>query len=288
MKKYKYIYVEITNVCNLNCSFCPPTTRIKRFMSVDDINIIIKNIKNRTDNVYLHVKGEPLLHPQLNEIFELFNENNISVNITTNGTLIAKNQKILLNAKNIKRINFSLQSMENNDITEQKQYIEDIINFIKIIIPLKKTACTLRIWNIDDINLSKNAVIQSILNEFNVNAEILNKKNNFMITDFLHINIQDKFEWPDISSENTDENGYCYALKDQLAILSDGTVTACCLDHNGIINLGNIFEQSLNEIQQSERFNDISIGFSRNLAVEELCKHCTYKQRLKKNRVKNT
>ena len=62
---FKKIYIEITNVCNLNCKFCPPTKRAKEFMALDQFEIIIKQIHNETNLVALHVKGEPLLHPPI-------------------------------------------------------------------------------------------------------------------------------------------------------------------------------------------------------------------------------
>ena len=36
MKKYKKIYIEITNNCNLNCSFCSKVNRAKRNMTLDE------------------------------------------------------------------------------------------------------------------------------------------------------------------------------------------------------------------------------------------------------------
>ena len=72
-------------------------------------------------------------------------------------------------------------------------------------------------------------------------------------------------------------HGYCYGLKDQLAILVDGTVVPCCLDDEGSMKLGNIFEQSLDDIINGERARRIIEGFQKRIAVEELCQKCSYK-----------
>jgi len=60
-------------------------------------------------------------------------------------------------------------------------------------------------------------------------------------------------------------------------ILVDGTVVPCCLDGEGVINLGNIHESDFSQIVESERANNIFNGFSRREAVEELCRKCGYR-----------
>ena len=82
-KRFKKVYIEITNVCNLKCSFCLEGRRKKEFIDIDRFEHIIKEIKNYTNLITLHVKGEPLLHPKLEQILEICKKNNIFVNITT-------------------------------------------------------------------------------------------------------------------------------------------------------------------------------------------------------------
>jgi radical SAM protein with 4Fe4S-binding SPASM domain len=62
-------------------------------------------------------------------------------------------------------------------------------------------------------------------------------------------------------------------------VLCDGTVVPCCLDGNGVMALGNIFDTPLSEILSTPRATAIFEGFNRRIAVEELCKHCNYKER---------
>ena len=95
MKKNKKIYIEITNNCNLNCSFCPKTKRTKEYMSIENYEEILKKINNYTDYIYLHVKGEPLLHPKIIDIIKLSEKYNLKVNLTTNGSLFPKYAKEL-------------------------------------------------------------------------------------------------------------------------------------------------------------------------------------------------
>jgi len=67
LKTFKKVYIEITSVCNLACSFCPPTARAKGLIKVEQFNKILDEIRPHTKYIYLHVKGEPLLHPRIDQ-----------------------------------------------------------------------------------------------------------------------------------------------------------------------------------------------------------------------------
>ena len=53
----------------------------------------------------------------------------------------------------------------------------------------------------------------------------------------------------------------------------------CCLDGEGVINLGNVDDTDFGEIITNERSTNIIEGFSRREAVEELCRKCGYRKR---------
>ena len=88
-----------------------------------------------------------------------------------------------------------------------------------------------------------------------------------------------KFEWPNDKREAAKGETFCYGLRDQVGILVDGTVVPCCLDGEGQIALGNLFNQPFEEIITSERSKRIYDGFSNRQAVEKLCQSCTYAKR---------
>ena len=102
---------------------------------------------------------------------------------------------------------------------------------------------------------------------------------DFKLAQKTFLQLANKFEWPDISKDMDNEKVFCYGLRNQFAILVDGTVVPCCLDNQGQINLGNIFKTSLKDILNSERAKNIYEGFSNRKAVEDLCKRCQYAQR---------
>ena len=271
MKKYKKIYIEITNICNLSCSFCSKDNRVKESVSIEKFEEILKKINDYTDYVYLHVKGEPLLHPKLTEILDLAYKYNKHVNITTNGTLL-KEKIDILNHKAVRQINISLHS-ENN----KENYLDDIYNVVE---NLKEKIIVLRYWTID--NKKSTGIVERILKLYKLSTNSVDKR--IKIRNNLFLDKAEEFIWPDLDNNYYNEIGTCYALKDQLAILVDGTVVPCCLDSKGIINLGNIYREDLTEIINSKRYQTMKTSFQNRKCSEELCKKCSFKERLLTNK----
>ena len=237
-KRFKKIYVEITNKCNLNCSFCGSTNLPIKEMSIDEFRIVIEKIKPYTDYIYLHVKGEPLLHSKLDEILDITDKENIKVNITTNGTLIKNKAAILNNHKSIRQINVSLHS-ENT----LNNYFEDVFSTCKTL--STKMFISYRIWTLDNYKLDKKStnIVDKIIEHYKLSPLIVNKIKNaksIKIDNNTFVNKENLFIWPDKNIDNNID-GYCYGLDTHIGILSNGTVVPCCLDSDGIINLGNIF-----------------------------------------------
>ena len=262
-KRFSKIYVEITNYCNLNCSFCSKDNVSKKEMSVLEFSLVISKIKSYTDNVYLHVKGEPLLHSSLNEILDVCDKNKINVLITTNGTLLEKNKDILL-SHHIKQINISLHS-ENSFIDYYKKVFETCEELSK------KMTIIYRIWTLKSLKLddiSTNVVDKIITIKYYINY----------IRDNIYIDKDYEFIWPKITNKKSDY-GTCLGTKNHIAILSNGNVTPCCLDSSGIITFGNIFKDSMQNILDSKLFKEINGGFKNRKVIHDLCKSCTYKDR---------
>lgn len=269
--KFKKIYIEITNICNLNCSFCSPSKRLKKSITTEQFEEILKKIDDYTDYIYLHVKGEPLLHKDLEKLLDLSHKYNKQVNITTNGTFI-KEKASILNHKAVRQINISLHSENNKD-----NYLNDIFEAVDL---LSNKIIVLRYWTLkNQSDLPK--IVDDVFKHYNINEK---EKNHIKIRKDLYLDRAEEFIWPSLDNDYYNENGYCYALKDQLAILVDGTVVPCCLDGEGIINLGNIYKTTMDIITTSERFTNMKKCFSNRKACEELCKRCSFKNRLLKNK----
>ena len=292
MRKYKKVYLEITNVCNLKCDFCPETKREAEFMSETTFNHILDQIKPYTDYIYLHVKGEPLLHPNLGSLLDISYEKGFKVNITTNGTLIDKVADTLIEKPAVRQINFSLHSFDGNEkAISKEQYIDSILNFSGRAIVESNIIISLRLWNLDDALLTEDQrdrnleIIHKIEENFKLPYKIqgnLSETKALKIGDKVYLNHDYEFKWPDLKEEEDFSKGSCYGLKDQVAILVNGTVVPCCLDGDGIINLGNIHELEFADIINGERAENIRLGFCNNNVVEELCRKCGYRKRFNK------
>lgn len=288
MRTFKKVYIEITSVCNLACSFCPPTARAKGLIKVEQFNKILDEIRPHTKYIYLHVKGEPLLHPRIDQLLDAAHEKGFKVNITTNGTLIKKNRDKILGKPALRQINFSLHSFDGHEGSENREkYLGDILDFVRESKEYN-TIISYRLWNLQkdhvtDIAARRNRETLEILeNEYNLDYRIEEKVQpgkGVKIANNVYLNQDHEFKWPSLLEPEDEGKGFCHALRSQAAILVDGTVVPCCLDGEGVINLGNVNETSFTDIVQGERANNIVDGFSRREAVEELCRKCGYRQK---------
>ena len=263
--RFKKIYIETTNLCNLNCDFCIKR-RKKEIMTIQNFKIILSKIKNYTNYIYLHILGEPLLNPKLNEFILLASNEGFNINITTNGYLIDK----IKDNKNIRQVNISLHSFDVKYNVELKKYLNNIFDSVEELIK-NDTYISLRLW-------VKNKYSEDIINEVNNYYKVNITKNN-KIKENLFFNFEKQFIWPDLNNSYYNESGKCYGLTDHIGILVDGTIVPCCLDTLGIINLGNIFKEEIDEILNKKTVIKMIEGFKNNKKEMELCKHCNFLER---------
>ena len=279
-KQFAKVYIEITNVCNLDCSFCHGTNRKGGFIDVDKFALFAKKAEPYTDHVYLHVMGEPLLHPQLGEIIDAASHAGLKASITTNGTLLEKKLPLLLKkASKLYKISISLHSFEANSGVDINSYLDTCIKAAKAL-GEAGVISVLRLWNLDGLSQSrpKNAENENILNrlktyfpdEWSVN------RSGEKIGNRVYLEWGEKFDWPDLSATDYGSQGYCYAMKDHIAVLFDGHVIPCCLDADGIMELGDLNTQDLAEILSSEKAALITHGFANRTLVHPLCRRCGF------------
>ena len=289
MKKLKKVYIEITNISNMSCSFCPGTSRKHAFMEAGEFETILKKLTGITEHIYFHVMGEPLLHPQLARFLELSKVYGFKVNITTNGVLIKKQVNTLIKSPALRQVSFSLHSHEKiscEDIIDS--YLKNIFDFTRLALSKSSISVSYRLWNITSENAGAfNVFIAEKLEQyfkpgFSV-IEAIKSKNRISICDRVFLNSADVFNWPSTTKEEACSNAFCLGMRDQAAVLVDGTVVPCCLDCEGVINLGNIFNEDLMHIINGKRAKALYDGFTGRRAVEELCKRCIYRTRVSNN-----
>ena len=263
---YKKVYIEITNNCNLKCDFCIKNSRPNKFMDLDEFNIILNKLKKYTKYLYFHILGEPLLHPKINEFIDVGSQN-FNINITTNGYLIER----IKDNKNIRQLNISLHSYDRRYGVSLEKYMKNIFNVVDKL--SEYTYISYRFWL---KNKYTDDMLDMINKKYNVDLNVENIKNNTTINKNIFISINEEFIWPDLNNNYYNEVGTCYALRDHIGILVDGTIVPCCLDSKGIIKLGNIFEDCLENVIKSKRYSDMLDGFKNNKKCELLCKKCKY------------
>lgn len=272
---YSRVYVEITNICNLRCSFCHGHNRAPRRMSEQEFSCVLDRLEGVTNHVYYHLMGEPLLHPELPNFIRLANARGFRSVITTNGTLLDRVGSELIAAKPHK-VSISLHSSEGESDEAHACYMQKVIDFADVA-SRAGIIVVLRMWN-RGFDGGKNEEIFARLQE-SFEGEWAENTRGVRIRDKLHVEWGDRFAWPDKEIPSLGDEVFCYGLKDHFGILCDGTVVPCCLDSDGVIALGNVFEQPISEILSSPRAKAMVEGFATRHATEELCRRCGYARR---------
>ncbi|MBP5342733.1 radical SAM protein [bacterium] len=271
-------YLEITNICNLSCDFCHKTNRSPMMMKMEDFLVILNKLKGNIKYLYFHLMGEPLLHENISDFISISKNFGFIPILTTNGTKISNSYAKLIESCPYK-INISLHSLDSSNYSNINNYLDSIINFTKEIIK-KGTIVNLRLWNLGYNNSRNSYIISYIIDSFK--SDINKISSGYKISDKVYIDLDDKFDWPDLNHKSYQEKSFCHALRDQIGILVDGTVVPCCLDADGILNLGNIYKNDFNDIITSSKAKLIYDGFTNHTPKEELCKRCGYINETKK------
>ncbi len=279
--RFKRVYVEITNICNLNCSFCPPTKKPPQMMSVEQFTHIASQLPPYTEYIYLHIKGEPLLHKNLKEILDVCKRYNLMVNLTTNGTLLADNIKLLTTHNAVRQINLSLHSLCNRD----ENYIAEYMKNVALLFDNRGDTppyIQLRLWTIKDKDDRYIKLIAKNLASYSgvLESDILNSiqvGSYFTLMPRVFLDYDKEFVWPSLDNEYISDTGKCYGLISMIGILCDGTVVPCCLDGSGDLSLGNIFITDLCEIIESKAVKEFTQNMKYKRLTGELCKRCGYR-----------
>ena len=278
MKRFRKIYVEISNKCNLSCAFCPGTRRGSLAMSEERFAWLLPRLRPYTDYLYFHILGEPLCHPKLGRFLELAQTQGFKVILTTNGTLLKQKQELLLASPALHKVHVSLHAFEANDLSVPfEDYLRDCFRFGQMAEGNK--IVVYRLWNEGGQNEMNQKILEQLHEAFP--GKWIHRRRGTAVGDRIFLEPGEKFDWPDLSAPERTGPFFCYGLRDQLGILADGTAVPCCLDHEGDIPLGNVFEEDLADILSTPRARAIYDGFSNGQAAEALCKRCGYAARFR-------
>ncbi len=277
--KLKKIYIELSDICGLKCNFCPSKKGIRNTMSIENFAKLAPQICNKSEIFTFHILGDPLLVYNLEKYIQIAKDYKMKLEITTSGFYLnSRNRKLLLSYENIHQINISLMAFLSQNNIPLQQYFKPILKLCKEHLKYKKSSfINLRLWNLNS-NLKsprENLQIYEFLaKEFGVKID----ENSLKIRLAKHILLhQNKlFKWPHLNDKAPYKQGKCHALKEQIGILSDGTLVPCCLDTKGDIPLGNVFKDSFDSLLQSQRLKTMKKAFEENKRIEKLCQSCEF------------
>lgn len=272
---FSRVYVEITNICNMNCSFCHGHSRPLKRMTADEFSVILEKLNGHTNYIYYHLMGEPLTHPDLPLFLKMAGERGYKSVLTTNGTLLDKYGDAILES-GLHKVSLSVHSFEDGTEESFQKYLKILSDFAKKAND-NGVIVVFRLWN-KGFDGGRNKLIVEYLKN-NIQGEWKDNSKGMRIREKMFLEWGDRFQWPDKNADVQGDEVFCYGLRDHFGILCDGTVVPCCLDSEGTINLGNVFNENIADILSSERAKNMKYGFDCRRATEELCRKCGYAQR---------
>ena len=310
------VYIEITNVCNLHCSFCPcgktpsndkTNTNIAEQRCFMSSELFEKSIAGAQEigatNVYFHVLGEPTLHPGFVHYIKKLEQTPLKLTLTTNGTTIERVGRQILASPAVRQVNFSTHAYAELSCEIAERYLQNVLDFCRLATAERPDLyINLRLWNVGASEAApwNTYMLNRIRDTFGIEVtpgHFCSRHKSFNISGRIYLHEDSRFEWPESKALCHSEQsivrcsvegstgkivpGTCRALDTHVAILHDGRVVACCLDHNGQITLGHINEQSLSEILESPLARNIREGFSQHELRHPFCQKCSFCKRFK-------
>jgi hypothetical protein len=285
LPRFRKTYIEITNVCNRSCNFCPGTTRPPRFMDRDLFERILDQLRGFASLLHFHVMGEPLLHPEIGGFLDSCASRGYRVNVVTNGALLPGAGEALLGKSAMRQVSISLHHLsERASPAALDDYFQGIGDFIRKAGVYPGLFISLRLWNKrsrldaafwDDITRRIAALFSLPFSS----VALCDEKNPLKLAENIWLNCAERFEWPGPDKPDLGNQGSCLGLREQIAFLADGTVIPCCLDHNGAMALGAVTSTALSDILSSPRAMAMRDGFCKGVITEDLCRKCSYRLR---------
>ncbi len=284
---FNRVHIEVTNICGLACSFCPPKLQPSKTMPLPFFEKVLKQLHGYTKELAFHVMGDPLTLSNLHEYLDLSHREGFEVTLTTSGYYLKKTSFETLFHPAVRQVNISLNSFNKNSLNLT---FDDYMDSVLALCAAKlarhpKPFINLRLWNFDEAcsEAEFNTMLFERLTSFfdiplNVEELYANRLKSVRLASKILLHFDSYFEWPSLNSTH-DTQGTCYGLKSHIGILANGTVVPCCLDGEGVIELGDLNTTALADVLASERAVAMREGFKEGKAVEELCRRCSYKDR---------
>jgi MoaA/NifB/PqqE/SkfB family radical SAM enzyme len=284
--RFSKVHVEISSICNLQCSFCPEVIREKKVMDPELFRRILAQVAPLTEQVAFHLMGDPLVHPKIEELVSITEEAGAKIFLVTNGVLLREKTEAILLRAPFRQVNFSLHSFPDNfGDKDPGPYLERIFAWTeRAFLERPDLYINYRLWNLSDTKGSgphNREILRRIEERFgkvDLDIDVTTQKSR-LVKNRLYLHFDTEFTWPGIDLPVLGVNGTCHGLSSHFGILVDGTVVPCCLDKEGAIPLGNVNERPIADILGGSRAQAILKGFRERRLVEKLCQRCQYIER---------
>jgi len=286
-KRFYRVNLEISNICNLQCSFCPVVVRTKGMVTPETFRRVIEQVAPLTKIVALHLMGDPLVHPDLAELVEICHQHGLQIFLVTNGILLREKEAEILLHPAFRQVSFSLHSFADNFGTKDPgAYLESIFRFTqRAFTQQPRLFINYRLWNLSEPRAKEPSnldILDRIEKYFGIEIprdQDTRVKKSVVLVNRLSLHFDTEFIWPALDLPVLGTAGTCYGLTSHFGVLVDGTVVPCCLDKEGAIPLGNLLETPLSDILGGPRAQAVLKGFQTQRLVEDLCQRCQYIER---------
>ncbi len=297
----KKIYIEISDICGLKCSFCPAPKGNRGVMDLELFKKAVFESKHYTNLIALHILGDPLSVENLANYLAIAKDANLKVEITTSGANLSDFDLLLQSP--IKQVNFSLDALnevKNRDFLlgriadfcayKRQNKSEVFVNLrvqkrarnrnLVAFLEEKFSVCGVknlaRFLGESSESKGANLVLDSSANRNLATNRV--KLGDKIIIDFREVFVWNLKSDSSDSTESSAIRGTCLALQNHIGILSNGEIIPCCMDFSGILSLGNIKDLSIKSALTSRRAREMLKGFRENRIVEPFCKACDYRK----------
>ena len=300
VKPITYAYLETTNYCNLRCSFCNREDVIGplKHMSLDNWGKLLDGIKHHPiEEAKLMGMGEPMLHPQFDEVCRMFKETfpNAKLVVATNcqykidegSRFRDKFQECL---KYIDLLYFSIDGWgESYERDRSPAKWSKLLKFLDDFKTINRYDCDCTVnyvvnaYNVDDIEKVDKLRADNKLGMLRLNiAQIWDeetKMSDDLATSGYTIEQLDylRDNWGDnIMGKSKWDFKDCFWVQNGIYTTVEGHVKMCCLN-TGAEPFGNLFENSIDEIRLMEDYKNVKRGCETNNPTSH-CKNCSYKE----------
>lgn len=258
-------------------------------MSLELFERVISEVAPVTEQVCLHLMGEPLGHPRLAEFVEVCTRHRVPIFFVTNGTLLRPDKAELLLHPSFRQVNFSLHSFfDNFPEGDPSTYLERIFAYTERALAERPDLyINFRLWNLEaprGVGERNCEMLRQIEQRFSVEvADAGGLRKSRKLKGRLYLHFDTEFTWPALDLDFRGVHGTCKGLSTHFGVLACGTVVPCCLDKEGVIALGDLKTQPLHQILESPRALAMLRGFQQGQLNEALCQRCPYIERFARN-----